>query len=50
MSLRGSDAAERRGIVWALSDLDHPMGVMSTHLNRASRGTVVIVGLKLNKV
>ncbi len=43
---RGSDGAERMGAVWAVSRLDHPLGVLSTNLKRMTPGGVTIAGLQ----
>jgi hypothetical protein len=51
MSLRGSDAAERRGATWALSTQhDHPGAVLYTTRNRVSRGTTTVVGIQKQEV
>ena len=51
MSIRGSDAAERRGMVWALSDKhDHPGGVLMKARNRVSRGSTIGISIKKEEV
>lgn len=51
MTLRGSDAAERRGMVWALSDKhDHPAGILMKARNRVSRRSTNGISIKKEEV
>ena len=50
IAMRGSDAAERKGVIWTLSHDDHPLGVLLKDFNRVPRGTVTAVGMKVSTV
>lgn len=49
MTYLASDASERHGIVWAISDNDHPAAVLLREPNRAAEGTVNTIGLEISK-
>ena len=48
--MRGSDAAERQGVVWTLSHEDHPGGVLERDFNRADSGKVSAVSITMSEV
>ena len=47
--MRGSDAAERQGVVWTLSHEDHPMGVLEKDFNRVDSGKVAAVSITMSE-
>ena len=48
--MRGSDAAERQGVVWTLSHDDHPVGVLEKDFNRLDRGKISAVSVTMSEV
>ena len=48
--MRGSDAAERQGVVWTLSHDDHPVGVLEKDFNRLDRGKISAVSITMSEV
>lgn len=48
--MRGSDAAERQGVVWTLSHEDHPVGVLERDFNRVDSGKVSAVSITMSEV
>ena len=50
MIMRGSDAAERHGVVWTLSHEDHPVGVLEKDFNRLDSGKISAVSISMSKV
>ena len=50
MKLKGADAAERRGIVWAISHNDSPGVVLATNPRKASAKISIHIGLKFSEV
>ena len=48
--LKGSDAAEREGAMWALSTVDHPSAVLITEPKKLARGGNAIVSLEITEV
>ena len=47
---KGSDAIERRGAFYAISDLDHPITKLLQSPKKVPRGTSVLLGLNIYKV
>ena len=51
MTLRGSDAVERRGAIWAMSNsLDHPGSLLVSQRNRISRSTTTVIAIEKYEV
>ena len=48
--MRGSDAAERQGVIWTLSHEDHPVGVLERDFNRVDSGKVSAVSITMSEV
>ena len=48
--VRGSDAAERSGGYWSLSQTDHPSSVLITRPQRIARGKTAIVSIDVTEV
>merc|ERR1711879_102260 len=49
MIMRGSDAAERHGVVWTLSHEDHPVGVLEKDFNRLDSGKISAVSISMSE-
>lgn len=47
---KGSDALERRGAFYTISDLDHPITKLMQSPRKVPRGTSVLLGLNIYKV
>ena len=50
MTWLGSSSADREGVVWAISDQDHPAQVLMTNGHKLAPGNVATIGLKIFKV
>ena len=48
--MRGSDAAERQGVIWTLSHEDHPKGVLQKDFNRVDSRKVSAVSITMSEV
>jgi hypothetical protein len=47
---KGSDALERKGAFYAISDQDHPITKLMQYPRKVPRGTSVLLGLNIYKV
>jgi hypothetical protein len=47
---KGSDAAERTDILYAISDEDHPAAALMKSPYKATKGTATLVGLNIREV
>ena len=50
LKYKGSSAAERNGVFYAISDDDHPVTMLLQDPNKISRGMAAHIGLRLKKV
>ncbi len=50
MRYSGSESTERDGILWVVSDIDHPAGLTARSPNLAVPGTSTVIGMKIKKV
>jgi hypothetical protein len=50
MIFKGSDAAERKGIYYVISDVDHPATTLLQSPNKLNKGMAAKIGLSLKKV
>jgi hypothetical protein len=49
MIFKGSDAAERKGIYYVISDVDHPATTLLQSPNKLNRGMAARIGFSLKK-
>jgi hypothetical protein len=50
MIFKGSDAAERIDVLYAISDEDHPAAALMKSPYKANKGTATLVGLNIREV
>jgi len=50
MNLIGSEAAEKDGIAWTITHMDHPSARLLSKAIKASMGTTTLVGLSRKTV
>ena len=48
--IKGSNAGERKGVVYTIGSIDHPLVLLSKSSFRLGLGDVDIVGLKVEQV
>ena len=50
LKYKGSDAVERKGVYYAISDRDHPAATLMQIPNKISRGMAAQISLNIRKV
>ena len=50
VKFKGSDALERRGAFYTISDVDHPITKLMQSPKKVPRGTSVLIGLNIYQV